>query len=224
MKFLTKYRSELLTCAFVAQMLLSPLGDSHPHIGGLLALVLLLLIIFAARHMTNTKIVGRAVIPAAAIWIVARALEAFGNPSQFYAHMAPIAGLGVSLTILWAILDRFDRISVVTTSAISEAFISYLVIAVAFSQLFWILNHFIPNAFNQVIPEGQTSTLLYFSMVSLTGVGYGDINPVNPYVRLIAALENMVGIFYIAVVVAKLVSSYRGPSRREIKETDRAEP
>ena len=55
----------------------------------------------------------------------------------------------------------------------------------------------------------KSGTLLYFSMITLSSVGYGGIVPVNPYVRLTAALESMIGIFYIAVVVARLVSSYR---------------
>jgi voltage-gated potassium channel len=46
-------------------------------------------------------------------------------------------------------------------------------------------------------------------MITLSSVGYGGILPLNPYVRLIAALESLIGIFYIAVVVARLVSSYR---------------
>jgi hypothetical protein len=92
---------------------------------------------------------------------------------------------------------------------ISEAFICYLVIAIAFSQLYWALSRLITNPFNQIIPESQSGTFLYFSMITLSGVGYGGIIPTNPYVRLIAALENMIGIFYVAVVVARLVSSYR---------------
>jgi hypothetical protein len=45
-------------------------------------------------------------------------------------------------------------------------------------------------------------------MITLTSVGYGRIVPVNPYVRLVAAFESMIGIFFVAVVVARLVSSY----------------
>ncbi len=222
MEFLKKHQSELLTCAFITQMLLAPLADRDPRIGGLLALILLSLLLFGARHITNRKIIRYVVIPAAGIWLVARTLEAFANPARAYAHLAPIAGLGLSCAILWALLDRFDHIPLVTTSAISEAFISYLVIAIAFSQLYWILNRLIPNAFNQVIPESQTSTLLYFSMISLSGVGYGGIIPQNAYVRLIAAMENMVGIFYVAVVVARMVASYRPRTHRTEKEPDQS--
>ena len=49
-------------------------------------------------------------------------------------------------------------------------------------------------------------------MITLSSVGYGGIVPVNPYLRLICALESMAGIFYVAVVVARLVSSYRQPA------------
>ena len=67
--------------------------------------------------------------------------------------------------------------------------------------------------FNQFIPSFEISTFLYFSLVTLTSVGYGGIAPVNPYVRMVAAFEGVTGIFYIAVVVARLVSSYRSAER-----------
>lgn len=46
-------------------------------------------------------------------------------------------------------------------------------------------------------------------MITLSSVGCGGILPINPYLRMVAALESVVGIFYVAVVVARIVSSYR---------------
>ena len=46
-------------------------------------------------------------------------------------------------------------------------------------------------------------------MITLSSVGYGGILPINPYVRMVAALESVAGIFYVAVVVARIVSSHR---------------
>jgi hypothetical protein len=215
-----KYRSEILMLGFVAQMLASPLADGHPLIGGLLALTLMVQIIAGASYMANRRIVRFVAIPVAGIWLVARLLEAFVDPRHFYAHLAPIAGFVLSCSVLWAILDRFDRVPKITRSVISEAFICYLVIAIAFSQLYWVLNRLIANPFNEVIPEERIGTLLYFSMITLSGVGYGGIIPTNPYVRLVAALENMIGIFYVAVVVARLVSSYRARGHHKADESD----
>jgi Ion channel len=208
--FLKRYRSELLTLAFVLQMIISPLADRNPHLGALLAIALFLMILVSGSYMVDRRIVFFAVFPFLLVWLVARGLEAFGDTRFFYAHMGPLAGFALSCAVLWVILERFARLPQVTSSVIAEAFTSYLVIAIAFSQLFWGMNRLIPNAFNQNIPETQSSTYLYFSMVTLSGLGYGGIIPINPYVRLVAAFENMIGIFYLAVVVARLVSSVGG--------------
>jgi hypothetical protein len=135
-------------------------------------------------------------------------LEAFGDSRYLFTHLAPAAGLALSLAVLGAILNRLSSLSRVTSGVIAEAFIGHLVIASAFSQVYWILNRIVVNPFNQPIPDAHISTLLYFSLVTLSTVGYGGIAPVNSYVRLIAALESVIGLFYMAVVVARLVSSY----------------
>jgi len=192
-----KYRSEILMLAFVAEVLVSPLADGHPLIGGVLALTLMVLIFAGASYMANRKIVRYIAVPVAGVWLAARLLEAFADGRHFYAHLAPIAGLLLSCSELGAIFDRFDRVPRITSSVISEAFVCYLVIAIAFSQLYWILSWLIANPFNQVISESQSGTLLYFSMITLSGLGYGGIIPISPYVRLVAALENMIGIFYV---------------------------
>lgn len=215
-----KYRSEILMLAFVAEILVSPLADGHPRVGGLLALTLMVLIFAGASYMANRKILKYVAVPVAGVWLVARLLEAFADGRHVYAHLAPVAGFVLSCSVLWAILDRFDRVSKITRSVISEAFICYLVIATAFSQLYWVLNRLIASPFNQVIPEEKIGTLMYFSMITLSGVGYGGIIPVNPYVRMIAALKNMIGIFYIAVIVARLVSSYRARSQHKADDSD----
>ena len=55
----------------------------------------------------------------------------------------------------------------------------------------------------------RATELLYFSLITLSTVGYGDIVPVHPEVRMLAALEGIIGVLYIAILVAILVSSYK---------------
>jgi hypothetical protein len=203
------YRSEVLMWSLVAAMVASPLVDRDRRIGGVLAIFQLLLLFFAVSFLATRRIVRRVVVPVAFVWLAARLFEAFGDSGREYTHLSPLAGLALSCTVLWALLDRFGSIARVTRSVISEAVISYLVIAIAFSQLYWLLDHFVHNAFNRAIPFGDSGTFLYFSMITLSGLGDGSIFPNNPYVRLVAAFENMTGLFYLAVVVARLVSSYR---------------
>jgi|GEM_PF-1180845 hypothetical protein len=208
--FFARHRIKIVMCALVAEMLASPLADSHPRAGALLGLTVLLMVLAGIGHSANRSVVRRVVLPVAGIWIITRLVEAFANPHEPYANLSPVVGLVFSCSILWAIFDHFHSDMGSPRNAIPEAFISYLVISTAYSQLYWILNRFVDHAFNQTIPSTQAGTFLYFSMVTLTSVGYGGIAPLNPYVRIVAALESMSGIFFVAVVVARLVSSY-GP-------------
>ena len=51
-------------------------------------------------------------------------------------------------------------------------------------------------------------------MVTISNVGYGFIAAVNPVARMVAAFESVTGLLYIAVGVARLVSSYRESEER----------
>jgi hypothetical protein len=57
--------------------------------------------------------------------------------------------------------------------------------------------------------EVTRHSLLYLSLITLTTLGYGDIVPVTPAARMIAAFEAMTGVLYIAITVARLVSAYQ---------------
>ena len=59
--------------------------------------------------------------------------------------------------------------------------------------------------------------MVYYSIVTLSTLGYGEIVPVNQVARNWAAMEAMIGQFYIAIVIARLVSMY---TVEETKEQD----
>ena len=61
----------------------------------------------------------------------------------------------------------------------------------------------------QAAEADRQSELLYFSLVTLSTVGYGDVVPLNGEVRMLAALEGVTGVLYVAITVALLVSAYK---------------
>ena len=206
--FLLRHGSLVLMWLVVAETLASPVADRYPHVGAAMALIIVLGVLLGARLSVNKKIVVRVVLPLSGLWILARLAEGLSDGPHIYNLVSHSVGLVLSCAILWALFDRLHT-SQVTSSVIAEAFISYLIIAVSFSQLYWILNELVADSFNQKVTPTKSAEFLYFSMITLTSIGYGGIVPVNPFVRIIAALESMTGIFYVAIVVARLVSAYR---------------
>ena len=58
----------------------------------------------------------------------------------------------------------------------------------------------------------RPSELLYFSLITLSTIGYGDVVPLYAEVRILAALEGITGVLYVAITVALLVSAYKPQS------------
>jgi voltage-gated potassium channel len=112
-----------------------------------------------------------------------------------------------------AILRYVFRAKRVTIDSIFGAIAAYLLLAAWFAVVHMLLLHWDPTSFR--IPDARPeapgvvrSDLLYFSLVTIVTLGYGDIVPVTPLARMVAAFEGVVGQFYVAAVVAMLVARY----------------
>ncbi len=114
----------------------------------------------------------------------------------------------ITLAIVIVVRELF-RQREVSVNAILGAMVAYLLAAVAFAYLYEILEIFQPGSFSGVPvganPQELGDALLYFSLVSLTTVGYGDIVPASSLARPVAVLEGVFGTLYLAVMIARLV-------------------
>jgi len=86
----------------------------------------------------------------------------------------------------------------------------YLLLALIWSIFYTMLLEFSPEAMKGV-EAGQwvdnMSIMTYFSFVTLTTLGYGDISPVSPVAQVLVVLEAVTGMFYIAIIVASLIGA-----------------
>ena len=206
--FLRRHGSLILTFILIGLTIASPLADSSPAIGIILAAVVVSLFITGAAIYRNHKIMVRILLPLCCLWFVFHALQVYTSNHYFFSFLAHATGLTLSCITVAVQFRRLGSDTSAPVSVLAGAFNIYLIIAIAFSQIFWILNNEVPNAFNRYIPPEHNTDILYFSMVTITALGYGVIAPIDPFVRVVAALEGMVGIFYIAVVVARVVASF----------------
>ncbi len=119
------------------------------------------------------------------------------------------------LAIILAIRQVF-RVEKVSGNSIIGAVCIYLLLGVIWSLFYVLVNLLIPDSFGGQItgsPYQQLQDFLYYSFVTLTSLGYGDITPVGATARALSTLEVIFGQFYIAILVAALVANYL--SRRD---------
>lgn len=87
----------------------------------------------------------------------------------------------------------------------------YLLLGVIWAMFYTLIELFMPGSYSGFSPmqgQGWDSEWLYFSFVTMTTLGYGDILPISGMARSLAYLQAVFGQFYIAVLVAGLVSAY----------------
>jgi voltage-gated potassium channel Kch len=121
----------------------------------------------------------------------------------------------VVLALAGLVLFQVFRQGPVTVRRIQGATAAYLLLGLAWASAFEIALLSRSDAFR--FPEGKgggPTSLLYYSFVTLTTVGYGDITPVSPAARSLAVGEALVGQLFPAILIARLVSlelTGRGP-------------
>jgi hypothetical protein len=119
------------------------------------------------------------------------------------------------ITVCVVLILRYVLTSLeVTLDTIFGAFVAYFLIAFAFASLFHTFAVLEPASFSVagLSGTGDIETLKvqlnYFSFVTIATLGYGDIVPKSPTTQTLAILEAVIGQFYMAVVIAWLVSTH----------------
>ena len=101
--------------------------------------------------------------------------------------------------------DRFNFHRVI--GAINVYLLVGLTGAFLFELLHYTFGSSITGDLVLTTPDQNFADYIYYSMVSLTTVGYGDILPANAAARMLSVFLSTIGILYPAVVIAKLVSA-----------------
>ncbi len=129
------------------------------------------------------------------------------------AGLAPWEALSSAVAfgiLVFLVLNRVFRAGPITVQRIEGAVAVYLLFGLMWAELYEFLELLHPGAFQ--IAGGSAgagdrfSPLLYFSFITLTTLGYGDIVPAHPVARSLAMVEALTGQLYPAILIARLVS------------------
>jgi hypothetical protein len=196
----------LIVLIFFVHPLISLGYDMAPYASATFTLVLLSGVM-AVAHTRPTRILLGAGALLAVIVHWAR-YTTFGAAWTGAEAGATLVACGMLATIVFV---QVYRPGPITHRRIQGALAGYLLIAMMFASAYiWIDLHN-PGAFSggSALPldrDPRASRLAYFSLTTLTTVGYGDIAPVHPFARSLAMLEALIGQIFPAILLARLVS------------------
>jgi len=205
-------------CVLILNILVSPFVDQFW--GGFLVETALLTLVFLSALLA---IGGRLRTLIGAV-LVAPALV--GEWLNYWRPDLPfsVVAFGSGLLFIGFVVVEFLRFILraprVDFGVLCAGIATYLMLGLLWSFAYILVDRLVPNSF--VFTVGPVSShsmnhfnALYFSFITLSTVGYGDIIPLSGAARMLAMVEAVFGMFYMTLLIARLVSLYSSQSPRE---------
>jgi voltage-gated potassium channel len=215
-------------CLLVSLLILVAIGPwlTEHLVGRGLWELLFTLVTLSSIHMLSVKrgqalISGLLALPTlASLWL--RQLVPAVGLSQVALVLLTLFLLYTTVTVLLSVFAE----ETVTMDTLSAALCVYLLMGYIWGSLYGLIYLLAPGAFH--LPMGWTpakeqgiatdvpmNLMTYFSFTTLTTLGYGDVLPISGAARAAVILEAVLGHFYLAVLVARLVGLHIADTRRQ---------
>lgn len=117
--------------------------------------------------------------------------------------------------LVLSLIKQVSSISTVTVKVIVDSITGYLLLGFAFSLIVAIISTKIPGAYNTNFSANLDKDMLepmqdniYYTFMTFTTTGYGDIAPTHPISKSLAVLISVSGQLYVAVIISMLVGKY----------------
>lgn len=205
-------RSLFLLCSVLLFFVATPFLENRKGGETLIVLTLFLTLVAAAVQLSEKRKLFLSAIPIAAASIGLLWLHHVYHSKVFSiaSDVSLILFIGLVCVSLFVYLGKkgtIDRERIIVSVCL------YLLLALFWFSVFELTNVLHPLSFAEagvtLIGNIAPSKLLYFSLTSLTTLGFGDIVPIRPPARMFSSLEAASGVLYIAITVARLVASYQ---------------
>ncbi|MGD9011785.1 MAG: potassium channel family protein [Desulfobacterales bacterium] len=197
-----KSRFIYIIFAIMLVLLVNPFIRPLGLIGHLLSTLFLSMIPLASAYaMTEDRKKAIIVLIIAAPFVILDGLNVFITHRSL---MVVAFSFGTILYFYIVILLVINLLSirVITADLIFCAISIYLLIGIMWAGIYSVLEGISPGSFS------EASDLLYFSFVTLTTVGFGDVAPLSVLCKRLAVFEAAMGSIYMAVIIAMIVGRY----------------
>jgi len=205
----SKDRFLILVCLILGQLVLVPILSRFVAAHIFLEMFLTAIVIsmlYAISHKKGQVIVGMflAIMMLASLW------SQYFYQNKGIAVFGMIAGALFIALVIANLLGFILKAEAVNREIIYAAMLLYLLAALMWAFVYTVIELVDPASFNIDLsrPQEYLSVFQYYSFVTITTLGYGDITPGTEVAKAFSALEAVVGQLYLVVAVAWLVGMY----------------
>lgn len=205
--FYRRHKGAILLVTLLLLILLSPVGQNFKD-SKLMDMILATVVMAASLHAISYRkrstiyfAVGLATLAVISGWMQV-ASEA--NIHDIFSHSFASALYAYIAVLLFKVILLEDEI---TTDQIFAAVAIYIFIGLTWGHLYALANTFHPGSFVGIPTHAADSIshFIFFSFITLTTLGYGDILPNTSITRALAIVEAVTGVMFVAILVATLV-------------------
>ena len=125
----------------------------------------------------------------------------------------PIALLNAILTttfftlVFWKLMNYVLTSKIIDINGVFACTAGYLVLGLIGTTLFVLIEIAFPNAFN-LREQSNFQDLMYYSYITITTVGFGDITPAHPFAKSTTVLFGILGQLYLTILVGIIIGKY----------------
>ncbi len=215
-----------LLIGLLAYLAAAPIAVQYlPQAGFVLVdLALVLVLVAGARSLMGFKWMFRIGVTLAVFWVTLEVVYLFSRVELLIVFVLLVALVFVALVGFIALRDVLYG-GEVDQNRLMGAMCVYLLIGLAWAFVFTLIHVVTPTSFEGIAgptteAHAKAIQFLYYSFVTLTTLGYGEITPASPIAQTLAYMEAVSGQFYLTILVAALVGMLL--SRRQSSKESRA--
>ncbi|MCB1226885.1 MAG: two pore domain potassium channel family protein [Verrucomicrobiales bacterium] len=212
-----RHRNKALLAGLAAFVLLSPFFEASGSVGDvILAIMASLLIGTCVLAVPGAVHKRRAALVLAGFALIAHVASASLPGQPALVIVADFLTAALLVCVAYLVLFRLFQATGIGVEQVCAGVAVYLLLALVFARLYHCLQVASPGAFVDQLDRQIPSyhDFIYFSFVTLTTLGYGDLVPALPAAKSLAMLEALCGVFYLAILISRLTTLYQ-PARLE---------
>lgn len=203
-------RADCFLASLLLLVALAPLLELVQHGGLMLSTLLCVVLILGILAMESVTSRRRFLLVLASITVVLETAGALGGGPTLIRIADALSFLLLAIAAI-ARLHGIATAPVVNRDVILNAISTYLLLGLIWALVFLLIHQADPTAFDfaPAYTDRNLTQYLYLSFMTLTTLGYGDVTSSNGFVKIWAVFESMIGVFFQAIVIARLVGVYR---------------